>query len=47
MPQISLLATALATNYLFEGRRASLMVINGGYLAVRFTLIGLSFALLG
>ena len=40
-------ATALATNYLFEGRRASLMFINGGYHAVRFTLIGLSFALLG
>ena len=40
-------ATALATNYLFEGRRVSLMFINGGYHAVRFTLIGLSFALLG
>ena len=40
-------ATALATNYLFEGRRASLIFINGGYHAVRFTLIGLSFALLG
>ena len=40
-------ATSLATNYLFEGRRASLMFINGGFHAVRFTLIGLSFALLG
>ena len=40
-------ATALATNYLFEGRRAALIYINGGYHAVRFTLIGLAFALLG
>ena len=40
-------ATALATNYLFEGRRLSLILINGGYHAVRFTLIGLAFALLG
>jgi len=40
-------ATALATNYLFEGRRPALTFINGGYHAVRFTLIGLSFALLG
>jgi hypothetical protein len=40
-------ATALATNYLFEGRRLSLMLINGGYHAIRFTLIGLSFGLLG
>jgi hypothetical protein len=40
-------ATALATNYLFEGRRASLIVINGGYHAVRFALIGLSFGLFG
>ena len=40
-------ATALATNYIFEGRRASLIVINGGYHAVRFTLIGLIFGLLG
>ena len=40
-------ATSLATNYLFEGRRVSLMAINGGYHAVRFTLIGLAFGLLG
>ena len=40
-------ATSLATNYLFEGRRGSLILINGGYHAVRFTLIGLSFAYLG
>ena len=40
-------ATSLATNYLFEGRPASLIAINGGYHAVRFTLIGLAFALLG
>lgn len=40
-------ATALATNYLFERRRPALILINGGYHAVRFTLIGLAFALLG
>jgi len=40
-------ATALATNYLFERRRLALILINGGYHAVRFTLIGLAFALLG
>jgi len=40
-------ATSLATNYLFEDRPASLIAINGGYHAVRFTLIGLVFALLG
>jgi hypothetical protein len=40
-------ATSLATNYLFEGRPAALIAINGGYHAVRFTLIGLAFALLG
>ena len=40
-------ATALATNYLFERRSAALIAINGGYHAVRFTLIGLAFGLLG
>jgi len=40
-------ATSLATNYLFEGRSATLIAINGGYHAVRFTLIGLAFAVLG
>ena len=40
-------ATALATNYLFEGRPARLMLINGGYHAVRFTLIGAAFGFLG
>jgi Protein of unknown function (DUF1761) len=40
-------ATSLATNYLFEGRGATLMLINGGYHAVRFTLFGLVFGLLG
>ena len=40
-------ATSLATNYLFEGRGAALMLINGGYHAVRFTLFGLAFGLLG
>jgi hypothetical protein len=40
-------ATSLATNYLFEGRSAALMLVNGGYHAVRFTLFGLAFGLLG
>lgn len=40
-------ATSLATNYLFEGRRVALIAINGGYHAVRFTLIGLAFGMLG
>ena len=40
-------ATSLATNYLFEGRPASLIAINAGYHAVRFTLIGVAFAFLG
>ena len=40
-------ATALATNYLFERRSVALIAINGGYHAVRFTLIGLAFGLLG
>ena len=42
-----LVAPSLATNYLFEGRSAALMLINGGYHAVRFTLFGLAFGLLG
>ena len=40
-------ATSLATNYLFEGRPAALIAINGGYHAVRFTLIGVAFAFFG
>ena len=40
-------ATSLATNYLFEGRPAVLIAINGGYHAVRFTLMGVAFAFLG
>jgi hypothetical protein len=40
-------ATSLATNYLFEGRGAALMLINGGYHVVRFALFGLAFGLLG
>ncbi len=40
-------ATSLATNYLFEGRPAALIAINGGYHAVRFTLMGVAFAILG
>lgn len=44
---VFLVAASLATNYLFEGRQAVLIAINGGYHAVRFTLIGLTFGLLG
>jgi len=44
---VFLVATSLATNYLFEGRPAALIAINGGYHAVRFALIGLTFAILG
>ena len=44
---LCLVATALATNYLFEGRPAALIAINGGYHAVRFTLIGVAFAFFG
>jgi len=44
---IFFVATSLATNYLFEGRRATVMLINGGYHAVRFTLFGLAYGLLG
>ena len=40
-------ATALATNYLFERRSLVLIGINGGYHAVRFALIGLAFGLVG
>ena len=40
-------ATSLATNDLFERRASGLTLINGGYHAVRFTLIGLVFGLLG
>jgi len=40
-------ATSLWTNDLFERRPFSLTLINGGYHAVKFTLIGLAFALLG
>jgi hypothetical protein len=40
-------AMSLATNDLFERRPVRLMLINGGYHAVRFTLIGLAFGLLG
>ena len=40
-------ALSLATNDLFERRPATLTLINGGYHAVRFALIGLTFGLLG
>lgn len=40
-------ATSIATNYLFERRSGRLLLINGGYHAVRFGLIGLAFGLLG
>ena len=42
-----IVATSLATNYLFEGRPAALIAINGGYHAIRFTLMGVAFAFLG
>jgi hypothetical protein len=44
---IFLVAMSLATNYLFERRPAALIFINGGYHAIRFTLIGLVFGLMG
>jgi hypothetical protein len=44
---LGFVATALATNYLFEGRSTALIAINGGYHAVRFTLIGVAFAYFG
>jgi len=40
-------ATSLATNYLFERRGARLILINGGYHALRFVLTGIAFGLLG
>jgi hypothetical protein len=40
-------ATSLTTNYLFERRNLRLMLINGGYHVVRFTLTGIAFGLLG
>jgi hypothetical protein len=40
-------STSLVTNYLFEGRSTTLMLINGGYHIVRFILFGLAFGLLG
>jgi len=44
---VFLVATSLATTDLLARRPVALMVINGGYHAVRFTLIGLVFGLLG
>jgi hypothetical protein len=40
-------ATSLATNYMFEGRQPSLILINGGYHTVRFILFGAAFGFLG
>jgi len=40
-------AFSLATNDLFERRSLRLFLINGGYHAVRFAVIGLVFGLLG
>jgi hypothetical protein len=40
-------AASLATNYLFERKGAPLILINGGYHAARFTLMGMAFGLLG
>lgn len=44
---ICVVAAAVATNYLFERRSAKLWLINGGYHAVRFALMGLAFGLFG
>lgn len=41
------IATAIGTNYLFEGSSMRLFLINGGYHVVRFVLVGIVFALLG
>lgn len=40
-------AASFATSYLFEGRSLRHFLINAGYHAVRFGLIGLAFGLLG
>jgi hypothetical protein len=39
--------TSFATSYLFEGKSLRHFLINGGYHAVQFGLIGLAFGLLG
>ena len=39
-------ATSLATNYLFEGRSITLILINGGYHTLQFTLFGLILGLM-
>lgn len=44
---LGIVATAIGTNYLFERRSPRHWLINGGYHALRFVLIGLSFALFG
>ena len=44
---VCLVATSLATNYLFEGRPPALILINGGYHTLRFVLFGVAFAFLG
>lgn len=40
-------AFSIGTNYLFERSSLRLFLINGGYHAVRFALMGLAFGLLG
>lgn len=40
-------AGSLATSYLFEGKTMRHFLINGGYHAVQFGLVGLAFGLLG
>ena len=40
-------AGSFATSYLFEGKTMRHFLINGGYHAVQFALIGLAFGLLG
>ncbi len=41
------IATSFATSYLFEGKTLRHFLINAGYHAVQFGLIGLAFGLLG
>jgi hypothetical protein len=44
---VAWVASSFATTYLWESRTTRHLMINGGYHAVRFTLIGLSFGVLG
>lgn len=44
---VGFVASSIATNYLFEKASMRLFLINGGYHALRFVLIGVAFGLLG